>query len=66
MHIDIMFVTKCVTKYILMQFHIRYNLLFLNGTPSETRTHDLRIRNPSLYPPELWGHMIELYEVMGG
>ena len=28
------------------------------GTPSVTRTRDLRIRNPTLYPPELWGHTV--------
>ena len=27
----------------------------LHGTPGEVRTHDLRIRNPLLYPAELRG-----------
>ena len=37
---------------------------FYYGTPSETRTHDLRIRNPSLYPPELWGHYLPVYKII--
>ncbi len=26
------------------------------GVPSRIRTYDLRIRNPLLYPAELWAH----------
>ncbi len=31
--------------------------LRLDGDPGKTRTSDLRFRKPSLYPPELQGHL---------
>ena len=33
-----------------------------NGAPGVTRTHDTQIRNLVLYPPELRGHGIVLYQ----
>ena len=31
---------------------------YLIGTPSRTRTRNLRLRRPLLYPVELWAHMM--------
>ena len=31
---------------------------FISGTPSRTRTCDLRFRKPTLYPTELWAHTV--------
>jgi hypothetical protein len=30
----------------------------VRGAPSPTRTGDLRIRSPTLYPSELWAHRL--------
>ena len=48
------------TKYLMSFASLRITQHFqkvLGGVPSRIRTCDLRIRSPSLYPSELWGHM---------
>jgi hypothetical protein len=34
----------------------------IGGVPNRIRTYDLRIRNPLLYPAELWAH--DLYSIL--
>ncbi len=60
-----MFTSQCTYKDVnidiklkLVFYEVLRTVKLENGAPNRSRTYNRRIRNPVLYPIELWAHII--------